>query len=283
VVVPLLVGSAFALVPYTRGPDIEWVALGLLLWSLGLAVWATVRRHADLALVGAWFGSTMLAVSLVVPAAAARAAVAALLAGSVAVLWPESLGRAQPERGLLFAIVPATAGFGAIVGATLVSFDRATAADAVLDAVPWVGMAALAPVVLGFGVALGAMYGRRLEPEHYSVIAVIATWALLAAAVVIGLSPSAELGFSSLRGSEARAPWLHLVAVIVGAIAARVASVRTTGRVDIGELGGPVEPGVSEVPRPLARALPAAAVGLALLALGATLWLTYRGLDTGFL
>jgi hypothetical protein len=225
----------------------------------------------------------MLAVAFVVPAAGPRAAVAALLAGSVAVLWPESLGRAQPERGLLFAIVPATAGFGAIAGLTLFSFHQATAADAVIDAAPWFGMAALAPVVLGFGVALGAMYGRRLEPERYSAIAVVATWGLLAAALAIGLSPSAELGFASLQGAERRAPWLHLLAIVVGALAARIAVARASGRVDIGEVSGAVEPGASSLPRPLARVVPAAALVLAAMALGFTIWLTYRGLEVGFL
>jgi hypothetical protein len=283
VAIPLLVGSGFALVPFARGDGIEWAALGLIVWSLGLAVWATARKHADLALVGAWFGATMIAVALVVPGASARAGVAALLAGSVAVLWLESLGRAQPERGLLFAIVPTTAGFGALVGATTFAFQRAIDADAIVDAAPWYAMAALAPVVLGFGVALGAMYGRRLDPEHYSAIAVLSTWTLLAAAVILGLSPSAELGIGSLGGADSRAPWLHLIAVGAGVVAARVAVARATGRVDIGEVSGAVEPGIAPVPRSLERILPAAALALALLATGAVLWLTYRGLEVGFL
>ena len=270
--IPLLVGSVFALVPtLSAGDEIE-VALPLLAAGMLAALWCSIRSP-QLVLGSAWLVASMLALVFIRPAALAEAAAAALLTSTVILLWPWAGGRAGPERGLLVAAVPLTVGFGPIVGGAMVSFQRSSGADTVLGGAPWTAFAALLPAALAVAVTMGAAMARRVEPETYRPIAVLATWAVAGVALLLGLSAGAgtELGGSA---------WLYLIAALIAAGAARFAP-RQPVRGDV----------VVEAPVVGALALPARVTGLVTkVGLGLTgaavlaaLAFTYAGLKTGFL
>ena len=276
---PLVMASGFALMPSASAGDEVLVGLGVLLLALGGAAWSILRPAPQLSLVGAWICGVMAAVAWVQPVALARAAVTAILGASMAAMWPGSAGRAQSERGLLVAGVPLTVGFGVIVGGAGVSFERARVAGTVLESAPWSAFAALLPVALAAGVTLGTAMARRLEPDRYRAPAVLATWALAAAALILGLAPRAELGFSGSGAGATRSVWLYALAAVAAVAAARFA---------------PRHPAIldpAEMPS-VGRSGPEGALGVTLLivagvlgvaAVSAVGWLTYTGLRSGFL
>lgn len=277
---PLVVGSGFALVPaVSRGEEV-YLSLGLLVVAAALVGWAVASTRPRLGPLGAWTSAVMLALCVIEPEALGRAGVAALLGTTVIVLWPHTGGRAQAERGLLLSAVPLTVGFGAIVGGAGVSFERATLADSVLSAAPWSAVAALLPVALAGGVTLGAQIARRSEPEHFEPGAVLVTWGIAVVALVLGLAPRADLAFSGGGTATSRAMWLFVVAAIAGVVAARVVGKVPGVKMEPGEPPGPHPARLDGGP---ARAVALATAAAAVPILGAVAWLTYEGLRNGFL
>lgn len=277
---PLLVGSAFAVVSFISQGDEVAVALPLLLLAAGVIAWTLVLDRPRLSMIATWPVATMLGIAWVEPDAIAKAGAAAALAAALVSLWPWTSGRAQSERGLVLAALPLTVGFGAIVGGATSSFRHAVTESSVLGAAPWDAFAALLPAVLAGGVALGATIGRRTELELFRPDAVVAAWVLAGVALVTGLAPVAELGLSSGSGAAARAVPLFLLAVVAGVAAARFAprvNVPTTAARPAPE-SGVVQLG-GGVARWVHRGAVAGFAGAAI----AVLWLTYKGLATGFL
>lgn len=273
-VVPLLIGAVFALVPSLSDGDEIVIALPLLLAGILGALWFALRSPQVVVAAG-WLVATMLALVFIEPVALGKAAAAAVLGASAALLWSWAGGRAGPERGLVLAAVPLTAGFGPIVGSATASFERAATADTVLDAAPWTAFSALLPVALAMGVTMGAIIARRVEPETYRPAAVLATWAIAALALVMGLTGGAQLGLGTR--SEL---WLYVVAVLVAGAAARFAP-RQPIRSDVVAMGPALgvlalPPSVSD----LAARTGVASIGVAFVA---ALWFTYTGLKVGFL
>jgi hypothetical protein len=272
--VPLVIGSAFALVPRLSAGEEIWVALPLLMVGAASAIWSILRRPTA-SLAGAWLIATMLAIPWIAPAALGRAAAAAILASSAVVLWRWSGGRAGAERGLLLAAVPLTAGFGAVVAGAVASFEHAVAAESVVSSIPWSAFAALLPAALAAGVTLGASLGRRIEPETFSPQAVVVTWVLAAITLALGLSPGSAL---DLEGAGDRT-FLFGVAAVGGVLAARFLP-RAAPVEEPAPAAGASSPVWSPPPRVHLDwvALAVAAIGLAV-----ALVFTYAGLRSGFL
>lgn len=277
---PLVIGSGFALVPAVSAGDEVWVALGLLLVAVGLAGWSIATQTVRVARAGTWITALMLAVTWIDPSVLARAGVAAVFGATVTVLWPATAGRAQAERGLLLAAVPLTVGFGVIVGGAAVSFERATVAPTVLASAPWSAFAALLPVALAAGVALGASVARRAEPELYEPAAVLATWGIAVSAIVLGLTPKAELGFGGPGPAATRGTWLYIAAAVLGVIAARFARSSWTVVMEPGQAAAAQAPPLGGS---VARAVAVGAAVTALSVVVAAGWFTYDGLRNGFL
>lgn len=272
--IPLLIGAVFALVPSLSGGDEVSVALPLLLAGILGASWFALRSPQVVVAAG-WLVATMLALVFIEPVALGKAAAAAVLGASAALLWPWAGGRAGPERGLLLAAVPLTAGFGPIVGAATASFQRAATADTVLAGAPWTAFSALLPVALAVGVTLGAVVARRVEPETYGPAAVLATWAIATLALVLGLTGGAELGLRARSES-----WLYVVGLVGGAVAARFAP-RQPVRSDVVATGPAL--GVLVLPASVSDLATRAGVASVGVAFVAALWFTYTGLKVGFL
>ncbi|MDP9067672.1 MAG: hypothetical protein M3N53_04885 [Actinomycetota bacterium] len=278
--IPLAVASAFVLVPTVSTGDEIFVALPLLLVGVATATWVIARRSGHLSPVAAWPVGLMLSIVWIEPRALGKAGVSAVLAASVVALWSWTGGRGQSERGLLLAVVPVTVGFGALVGGATASFERALDIGTVLGAAPWSAFAALLPAALALGVTLGAAVARRVEPERYQPAAVLATWALVLAGIVLGLSPSVQLGFSTGAGSAGRAPWLYLVALAAGVAAARFGPRQP---VELGISPAAPEPGAIEASGLAATILLRVALLMGICGFGFALWFTYTGLRVGFL
>lgn len=272
--IPLLWGSVFALVPTLSDGDEVAVALVFLLAGMLAALWCAIRSP-QVVLVAGWIVATMLALVFVEPEALGKAAAAAALAATAALVWPWTGGRAGPERGLLLALVPLTVGFGPIVGAASASFERSSTAASVLSAAPWTAFAALLPAALAVGVTMGAAIARRAEPETYRPVAVLVTWAIAGLALVLGLTGGAGLGLE--LDPEL---WLYAVAAFLAVGAARFAPRQPVLNEVVTS-----EPalGVLAVPSSISKVAEPAGVILVGGALVATLWLTYVGLRTGFL
>lgn len=272
--IPLLVGSVFALVPTLSGGDEVAIALPLLAAGMLAALWCAIRSP-QLVLSAGWLIATMLALAFIQPTALGKAAAAALLTSTAILLWPWAGGRAGPERGLLVAAVPLTVAFGPVVGGAVVSFERASGAETVVGGAPWTAFAALLPAALAVGVTMGAAIARRIEPETYRPAAVLATWAVAGVALLLGLTGGAGLG-ADLGGSS----WLYLIAALVAAAAARFAP-RQPVRSDV-VTGGPVV-GALVLPSSVSGVIAKVGLGLTGAAVLAAVGFTYVGLKTGFL
>lgn len=272
--IPLLIGSGFALAPSLSGGDEVAVALPFLLAGMLAALWCAIRSP-QVVLVASWLVATMIALVFVEPEGLGKAAAAAALAATAALVWPWTGGRAGPERGLLLSLVPLTVGFGPIVGGAIASFERSSSIDAVVTAAPWTAFAALLPAALAVGVTMGAAIARRVEPETYRPVAVLATWAITGLALVLGLTGGAELDLD--LSAEL---WLYVAAAAVAATAARFAP-RQPVRSDL-EASGPAL-GVFVLPRSVSQIGGKAGVVLTAVASVAVVGFTYIGLKTGFL
>ena len=273
---PLVIGSGFALVPTASSGDDVAVALPLLLLGLGAVGWSVGSGRLRSSVIAPWIASVLLAVVWIEPRSLGRAAATVAVAVSAVALWPWTSGRGQAERALLLGAVPATIGFGAILAGAVASFERVTTAASVAGSAPWFAFAALLPVALAAGVTLAASTARRTEPERFEPTAVLAMWVLAIAGLVLGLSPTPELGFASVG---ARSTALYLVAAAAGLLAARIGprQIALMTPAPVPEAGTFSLPGMAGV------WLSRFALLLALLTLAATLWFTYAGLKVGFL
>ncbi len=108
----------------------------------------------------------------------------------------------------------------------------------------------------------------------------LTTWVLTAGALVLGLSPSVQLGLSNGDGAAGRAPWLYVVAAAAGVAVARFGPRRSVQLETI--LDVPAA-GAIEARGTAATVLTRASAVVALAGFGVTLWFTYRGLSMGFL
>jgi len=275
---PLVTVGAFAVLRLAGDlarPGVALVLLGLALFS---AAWSALVRRPTVSVLGAWPVALMAACGYLVPEALPRAAVTAAVAVALASLWPVALGRAGAERGLVLALAPATLGFGVVVAATTHAFRQAAAETGVGEAGPWAAIAGLLPLAVAAGIWVGAAMGRRREPEHYEPAAVIATWGLVALAVLAGLAPSGELSWPS----GGRGTWLAALAVAVGVGAARFFPHRAAPSVMV---DAPEVPERSHVrlPRTLKGLVAGVTVGAGAALVGVTVWVAYRGLLVGFL
>ena len=274
---PLSLGLAFAVLGTVAKGTGPVVALVLILVALVAVIRSLTREDVSQRLVAAWviavtMGLATLSGDLYVTT---RSAVAGILAASAVALWPLSLGRAQIERGILVAFVAVTAGFNANAAAAAYSVERATTIERVIEAGPWAAIAALLPVALAGGVALGASVGRNPEPDDYTRSGVLGSWALVLLSVVIGLFPYLGNAEGGLMG-----PGLYVVAVAAGVGAARYArSIGAAEPVPTGE--SHFKPVPLTLPWPKLAATAATAVG-AVTAV-AVIALTFQGLRLGFL
>ena len=277
---PLVIASGFAVIPFVSAGDEVAVALPLLLVAAAAIAWSLALDRPRLSVIATWPVATMLGIAWIEPEAIAKAGAAAALAVALISLWPWTSGRAQSERGLVLAALPATIGFGAIVAGASSSFGRAVGETSILQAAPWDAFAALLPAVVAGGVALGATIGRRTELELFRPEAVIAAWVLSGVALVTGLAPVAELGLSSGSGPAGRAVPLFVLAVLAAVAAARFAP-----RSSVPVTPGRPAPsnGAIEFGGKVAQWVRWGAIGGSALAGVAVLWLTYSGLATGFL
>jgi hypothetical protein len=274
----LIVGSAF-LIPAAIVPtSAVGVGLGLLIVSIGLALWGVLRSRVGIDRIAAWPSSVLLAVAFVAPVAAAQAGVAAVLTATMVCLWPFARGRAQVERGLIVSLVPATAGFGAVVAAAAAAFDASNSSPTIARSVPWSAVAALLPLAVASGVALGTRLGRIPEPESYAPYAVLATWVLFCASLILGILPPASLGSEVVEIGRSTA--LGALAIVLGAVAMRidrglaVAAVPSERRLDMT---------LFEFRGWAGRIVTVFSIALLSATAGAVLWLTIRGLSVGFL
>ena len=275
---PLVTVGAFAVLRLAGDLARPGVVLVLLGFALGSAAWSALAKRPTAGVLGAWPVALMAACGYLVPEARPRAAVTAAVAVALVSLWPVALGRAGAERGLVLALAPATLGFGVLVAAALASFELAVAEPLAADAAPWAAIAGLLPLAAAAGIWVGAAMARRREPEHYEPAAVIATWALVALAVLAGLGPTAELSWPS----GGRGTWLAALAVVVGVGAARFFPHKAApaAMVDAPEVP---ERSHLRLPRAL-RGVVAGSTALAtVLLVGVTAWVAYRGLLVGFL
>jgi hypothetical protein len=279
---PLLVAGGFVLLlGPAAGPQVA-AGLALLLLALASCFWALMSKELLLTAVAAWPVSLTLGVALISTDAVTRAGIAAALAVTAVALWPHCLGRAEAERGLLLAFVPATAGFGVIVAGALEAFERATETTSVIESAPWAAAAALLPAALASGVALGARLGRRLEPMNHEVLPLAASWIVVGLSVSIGLLPEGFVDLETGAGSTARTVWLHLAALAAGIGAAFLFAGRSDTVIPR-RAEGRLRMDVVAAKPSFAAPLAWFSAALGLVAVGGVLWLTYEGLRVGFL
>lgn len=279
-IVPLIVASGFAVIPFASAGDEVAIALPLLLLAAGAIAWSLALDRPRLSVIATWPVATMLGIAWIEPDAIAKAGAAASLAVALITLWPWTSGRAQSERGLVLAALPITVGFGAIVAGASSSFERAVTVPSILEAAPWDAFAALLPAVVAGGVALGATIGRRTELEHFRPEAVLVAWVLAGVGLITGLAPVAELGLSSGAGPAGRAVPLFVVAVLAAIAAARFAP---RSNVPVTPARPAPTAGVVDLGDKAALWLHRGGLGGSVAAAAAVLWLTYTGLATGFL
>ena len=276
--IPLTTGLAFSvLATIARGAG-PILAVVLIVAGLAAAARVVLKNDASQRIILIWvvvvtFGLGALSSNQYVTT---RAGIAGILGASVIALWPLSLGRAQIERGILVAFVALTAGFNAVAAAAAYAFGQGTGIEDVLDAAPWAAVAALLPIALAAGVVLGASVGRNPEPEDFTPPGVVASWALVALTVVVGIFP-----FVDNRGTDStRGILLYVLAVVAGVLATRYARGLGTG-------AGAVEESGRFAPVVIRERWPKAAELASLVCGGAAalvaLALTFHGLRVGFL
>lgn len=270
---PLFTGGAMVLAA-RAGAARPWVALGLIAAALAWASLALARNRVGPAVVATWATAVALAASFAAPGLAPLAGAAAVLVTAVAALWPYTAGRGGVARGLAASLVPLTAGFGVVAGGAGEAFGRATAGRA---SATWALAAALLVVTLAAGVVLGGR-AARADALEFVPEAVLATWLLLAALVVVAVLPQA-VGDRAPLGDSGGVLALQLTALAAGAAAGVVA--RRSGEGFEPAYGALVA--ADHVAPELPRAAVWAATACGVATASATVWLTVAGLRVGFL
>ena len=282
---PLLLGGSLALAGVPLSGAGPWVAAGALALAVVCCLVSLAGVTMSMAVAGAWPAWLSLGLVAAAPASLQPVAIGALLALTVVCLWPATLGRARAGRGLALSLLPPSAGFVAVATGALVAFDNAANAESNTTSLVWSAVAALLPVALASGVALGASAARRCSTRYADPVAAAAVWALVAVGVIIGMLPAEMLGSSEeVLGESSRVFVLQGAALGLGAAAAIGARRRTPlpeddpGRfeVDTGALTYSDDRGDVAVMLGLAGLI-------ALGTLGAVAYLTFEGLSYGFL
>ena len=286
---PLLTGGSFILLARLGGRVEPWLAAGLASLALTLVVVAMTRRRFPIAVVTAWPVMLGLSLCFVDQRLESLAGALATIAVTAAALWPLTGGHGRAERGLLLAFVPATMGFAAVAFAAVRAFEQSRSSESVTAAAPWTIIAALLPLTLAAGVTVGARAGRQRVGSEGSLEAILATWLLLGATIVLGFSPSALLDGASPLGAKGSVILLNLCAVALGAgagwLGARrgLSVVRTGVGVVVSAIDQEVVIGAPLLGESADRWVRWTACVLALAAVGGTGWLAIDGLRKGFL
>jgi hypothetical protein len=281
---PIVIGGSFALLLRVGARAEAWAADATLIVALAVAAWTVAQRLPPRAAVSSWPIALCLGAAFVAPGIVPGAAAAALVIVTLVVLWPLSPQRGRAERGLILTFAPATAGFVVVVGAARAAFAHAVGGEGGFGGgFEWTVASALLPVTLAAGVVVGVRVARQSEPAGFEPAAVVGTWVVFAAAIVLGLAARAVLGISAeVLGPPERVLTLSVAALAAGLAAARVARRMRTPL--------PAEPRGDAFRMEVTRAWPRAArvaselaPGLLVLAVAATMWLAFEGLREGFL
>jgi hypothetical protein len=279
--VPLAAGGAFISLGRFVGGPLPWTGVGLMVAAVAVLAWSLWGRTLVASTVGAWPVLLMTAAALISPATIGRAGVTACLAATLIALWPSSAGRARVPRGFGIALLPPFVGFGVVLSAAVVAFDRAADAPTTLRSAPWTAAAAILPLAVAGGVLLGLNAALQSRAAPRDMGGAIATWVVTLGALVAGfVEPGGFLDPVRIR-------ILYIVAVAVG-LGATYASIAVRHEDEIGPIAeGPdatlFDAGLVAIPSRLERALTwFAAAALAAAALGVG-WLTLDGLRNGFL
>ena len=281
---PLLVGSSFILLAGPGSRVEPWLAVGFLVASVVVVVWALVsKREGDVA--GSWPVLLTLAVAFASPGAVFGAGIVAVLAVSAAGTGLHDRYAGDPARALVVGLAPLTIGFAVLAAGATVAFERATGALTETESIPWTVAAAAFPVALSAGLILASRLARGLGAARSRAgVSAITTSVLFLAAVGFGLFPD-DLGqlASDPLGPERSVLILHLVA-LAGAVGAGLLTFRK---------GYATQhlPRTSYEPVKEHSVIPTLPAGLtAVLALifafavaAAVGWLTFEGLRVGFL
>lgn len=282
---PLLLGGSLAVAGVPLSGAGPWVAAGALAAAVACSLISIVGRMS-MSVAGAWPAWLSLGLVAAAPQALQPIALGALLTLTVVSLWPATLGRARAARGFALSLLPPSAGFVAIATGVLVAFDNAASAESTTTSLMWSAVAALLPVALASGVALGARSAGRSRSRSADQVAAVAVWALVAIGLIIGMLPAGVLGAGQdIVGAPTKVLVLQCAALGFGAAAALVAWRGTPSRVPEPQAGLEVDAGslsYSDDRGDVAVLLALAAL-IALGTLGAVGYLTFEGLSYGFL
>ena len=247
----------------------------LLSIGLGVSVWSILHRRIEPAIVGVWPVALGCSLMLASDRATVPASIAVLLGATMISLWPHALERGSLSRGVLLSGMAPTIAFGAIGISARESFTRATEGGDPVEVGAWIALSALLPIAFATGVALGVFVARAESAGDYHPEAVFMTWMVTLAAAVVGFVLGPGAIFGALGGAQAAV--LFGVAAAFGAVAA--------ARVDVGGVAQ-VQPSsvvVMTPPMHLGTWAPAVASCLYLGIAGGVAWITFAGLNVGFL
>ena len=276
--VPLWVGGGFVVTLRLIERPAPAAGAAALVLALAIAGWSIVRRSLHPGVLAVWPVALGLGLCLLSERAGAAAAVAAVLGVTVVALWPDSIGRGRLARGFLLSCALPNVIFGAVATVASESFVQATRGPtSVIESGAWLAAAALLPVALGAGVALGAVAARSGAGADYHPEAVFMTWLTLGASVLAGIVLGAG-GVYAVLGGE-RVVFAFAIALVAGAVAARG---RVGGEPALG-LGAPSADVTLTEPPSLPIYAGIVALLLQVVGAGVVVWLTVGGLRVGFL
>lgn len=282
---PLLFGGSLAVAGVPLSGAGPWVAAGALALAVACCLVSVAGVTMSMAVVGAWPAWLSLGLIAASPRSLQPVAIGALLALTVVCLWPATQGRARAGRGLALSLLPPSAGFVAVASGALVAFDNAANAESNTTSLVWSAVAALLPVALASGIALGARAAECCTVRSADPVAAVAVWTLVAVGIIIGMLPSGVLGAGKeVLGESSRVFVLQGAALGLGGVAALGARRGTPspeaepGRLEVDTGALTYSDDRSDVVVMLGLA------GLiALGTLGAVAYLTLEGLSYGFL
>lgn len=278
---PLAAGGGFVAVARFVGGPLPWVGVALLAAAVVVLAWSLRSRALSAATVGAWPVSLMLAAVAINPSTSGRAAAAACLGVTLVALWPPSAGRARVPRGFGISFLPPFLGFGVVLSAAVVAFDRAAGAPTSWRSIPWTASAAILPLALAGGALLGLSAALQSRAASQEQAPALGTWIVAGAALVSGfLEPGGFLAPASVRV-------LYGVAIAVG-LGAVYVSIALHHEDAIGPIAeGPDATHFEVGTLSLEGRLEVVARWAALVVLAGTAgvvgWLTLDGLRNGFL
>jgi hypothetical protein len=282
---PLLLGGPLALLGVPLSGSGPWVSFAALVAALGLSGLALFGPELRLSMIGSWPVWLSLGLIAAAPVVLIPVALAALLSLSAVALWPATHGSARSSRGVLLGLLPITAGWMAVVGSAVVTFEREGASSGGRP-VAWSLIAGLLPLIVAAGVALATRVARQSVPNTSEPPARWATHALLVGSLCMGLLPPSAVGLArDTLGDLDRVLILNGAAVGLAFLAGAISYVR--GPRGWPSVGANVEAIGGTLVYSEDRADNAVMVGVfALIALGSlatVVYLAFEGLSYGFL